>query len=367
MKPTHKNLPRKNLWLAISAVATLSLTACGGGGNDNKNHSSHNHAHPPRHSQPTHPTVPNKPTTPTKPIVPQTKTGVFLDSAVEGLEVLQNNKPLGKTNAKGEFSYNTAGGALTFKLGELTLGLTTPKSVVTPDDLNAQRLEIIRTLQILQSADGDNNLDNGIQIKKEVADRFKPSDFQDLIQQQNDDTFNNKLKAKLDTNRQVQDKQKAIEHLIKTLQTKQITHAPENAKLAEQFVGYWEQSCDHLRDQNGDDVFVKQVFQLVKSKDTPNTLVATGKVLTREYKGHDCTGSYEEENNDSAEDLFSISVITDGYNSYGQQEIKVLFTEKDANAALGKTVWLNNNTYTNSGSSVSYTRASKLAFDSKVQ
>ncbi|ELA09482.1 outer membrane adhesin-like protein [Moraxella macacae 0408225] len=82
-----------------------------------------------------------------------------MDSVVEGLEVLQKGKSLGKTNVKGEFNYNTAGGKVTFKLGELTLGETEPKSIVTPSDL-INNEQTTRILQILQSISGGYNSHN---------------------------------------------------------------------------------------------------------------------------------------------------------------------------------------------------------------
>lgn len=110
---------------SIALATTLALTACGGGSSSDSK--------------------PNKPVSNSQSVE---KIGVFLDSAVQGLTVIQDGKTT-TTNAEGKFSYNANGGALTFKLGELLLGSTSAKSVVTPADLQTDNQQVTRILQIL--------------------------------------------------------------------------------------------------------------------------------------------------------------------------------------------------------------------------
>ncbi|ELA09208.1 hypothetical protein MOMA_02345 [Moraxella macacae 0408225] len=266
-----------------------------------------------------------------------------MDSAVEGLEVLQKGKSLGKTNAKGEFNYNTADGKVTFKLGELALGETEPKSIITPTDLTKKEAESTRILQILQSADTDNNPDNGIKIEEKVAKRFKPDDLKDLVQQSKDNEFEQKLKTRLDTNQYVQTKEKAQEHFYETLQSEQVAHASENIKLADKFVGSWEQGCDH----GG-----KEVFQLVKSPSAPNTLVSTGRVLTKRYQNKNCTGNYTESSYNGSQTEV-IRIVGDYYNDNNKQVIRVYSQEHQAPREL---VWVDDNKYRDEVDNITFTR-----------
>lgn len=85
-----------------------------------------------------------------------TKTGVFIDSPVEGLHYLTPTQS-GYTNAKGEFRYRS-GEIIKFSLGNLMLGEIQAKSMITPlslcgeDDLNnigTKATNIARVLQTL--------------------------------------------------------------------------------------------------------------------------------------------------------------------------------------------------------------------------
>ena len=325
----------KNHVIKLSALAvatTLALTACGGDSSSNK--------------------AGNK--------TPKTATGTFLDSAVEGLEVIQNGKSIGKTDAKGQFTYTVGAGAVSFKLGELTLGSTMPKSVITPADLTTDRNQTIRTLQLLQSIDKDNKLDNGIQIDETLAKRFVSTDFKPLLQETNDTLFETALKPKLNTNQFVVNEKKAIDHFAQTAQSQTVSNAPELSKLADNFVGYWQQSCDEGS---------QEVLQLAKGK-SPNTLVLVGKVLTRKYQNTDCTGSYTDGYDDSSQDqeLSTPQVIAQTTNAKNQRVIHFLDVETNDKGekenVYGSVTWVNNNTFTTED--LTFTRVSKLAFENVV-
>lgn len=207
-------------------------------------------------------------------------TGVFLDSAVQGLDYVYNGNSSKTIN--GMFIYpKHASKAITFKLGEMTLGSTMPKSVVTPADLTTDSNEVVRILQVLQSVDNDNDLKNGIDIDKNVAKRFTAGDFQTLIQQKDDDKFAEHLKSKLNSNQHVQSPQKAQQHFYHTIQTHDaFTKSTELAKLAQAFVGTWQSDCKN------DLTNSEKTILSYKIGDKPNEIVETKTITT--YAGQNC-------------------------------------------------------------------------------
>lgn len=308
---------------SIALATTMALTACGGSGfNMNEQVNSQ----------------------------PVEKMGVFLDSAVQGLTVIQDGKTT-TTNAEGKFAYNANGGALTFKLGELLLGSTSAKSVVTPADLQTDSQQVTRILQILQSVDNDNQLENGIQIDESVAKRFVNGDFNTLVKQEDNDKFATDLKAKLNTNQFVKTEDEAVEHFKKTAQLDSITNSPELAKVADKLVGYWQQSCD-----NGS----REVFQMVKSN--ANTLVETGNTLKREYENHDCTGKYTENTYKSTNDL-TVKIVGQG-NENGKDVTNIFLTETrngKTETEFMKLLWNGSNSFTDGD--LTMTKVNSLKFD----
>jgi len=102
--------------------------------------------------------------------VSQYRTGVFLDSPVEGLNYETESRS-GKTDANGEFDF-IAGKNITFSIGGFTLPAVQAANIVTPltifdtDDVNDPRVQDLARL--LQSMDSDGNLDNGIQLSATV-------------------------------------------------------------------------------------------------------------------------------------------------------------------------------------------------------
>jgi hypothetical protein len=99
-----------------------------------------------------------------------TLTGVFFDAAVQGLDYYIDGVKAGTTNAAGQFSY-TLGQAVTFRVGNVTLGTTGTGdlSTVTPADLTATPAALSNILVLLQSLDADANPANGILIPAERA------------------------------------------------------------------------------------------------------------------------------------------------------------------------------------------------------
>lgn len=95
------------------------------------------------------------------------KTGLFVDSPVEGLTYL-SGKTTGKTDAAGTYKYED-GQAVTFKVGDISLATIYPKSLVTPVDLVTGAVDetnstVTNIAIFLQTIDDDNNPANGIKI-----------------------------------------------------------------------------------------------------------------------------------------------------------------------------------------------------------
>lgn len=126
---------------ALAVVAYSALTACGGGSGSS------------------------------------THTGVFVDSAVQGLRYAATPSGLtGTTDAAGHFDYKD-GDTVTFSLGGVTLGTTpalaqvTPKTIAdaaTSNDTDAANIAS-NIARFLQTFDTDGNPDNGITIDPAVA------------------------------------------------------------------------------------------------------------------------------------------------------------------------------------------------------
>lgn len=99
-------------------------------------------------------------------------TGVFLDSAVSGLEYLSGGKS-SLTDANGTFEVD--GMTVQFSIGDIVLGEGTAKSVMTPIDLVPGAIDetdpaVSNIVRLLLTLDDDENPDNGIQIRQEVSD-----------------------------------------------------------------------------------------------------------------------------------------------------------------------------------------------------
>lgn len=97
-------------------------------------------------------------------------TGVFLDSAVEGLSYKTASQS-GKTNNVGEFVFQSDE-LITFSIGSITFPeikaglLITPLDVFNTSDINNS--EVVNLLRLLQSVDTDGDASNNIQISEEI-------------------------------------------------------------------------------------------------------------------------------------------------------------------------------------------------------
>ena len=103
----------------------------------------------------------------TNPPAAQSKTGAFLDAAVEGLDYVAGSRAKASTNAKGEFTC-TDGETVTFSVGALALGSAACRDAITPltlaggSDVKADA--VVNRLLALQSFDEDRDPANGIRL-----------------------------------------------------------------------------------------------------------------------------------------------------------------------------------------------------------
>ncbi len=99
----------------------------------------------------------------------EAKTGVFIDSAVEGL-FYSTASQSGTTDADGTFTY-LAGEVVSFYIGDILIGSAEGQDVLTPlefvpDAVDASHPEVTNILRFLQSLDEDGDPDNGITISE---------------------------------------------------------------------------------------------------------------------------------------------------------------------------------------------------------
>lgn len=151
--------------LILSSALLLLITACGSGDDSTDAQ-----------------TQTNLP--PTIPVT--TYTGIFLDSAVSGLNYKTASQN-GQTNELGEFSFQE-NEMITFSIGGIELPSTiaslylTPLEIYQTNDIN--QIEVVNLLRLLQSLDLDGDASNGIEITETVhklsenlAIDFSASDF----------------------------------------------------------------------------------------------------------------------------------------------------------------------------------------------
>jgi hypothetical protein len=132
---------KQQIWL--TAALLLTLTACGGGGDST-----------------------------TATATETVSTGVFIDSAVEGLQY-ETATQSGTTNSLGEYDY-LAGETVTFSIGGIVLGSTIAGPVVTPLSLvpgatSATNPIVTNIVRLLLSLDSDGDPDDGITISSDVT------------------------------------------------------------------------------------------------------------------------------------------------------------------------------------------------------
>jgi len=148
-KDSFLTLAKKFHTTCLLAVIVTTVSSCsGGGGNGNNNGSGDNPANDPQSSA---------------------QTGVFIDSPVAGLNY-QTNSISGTTNSAGQFQF-FAGQLISFFIGDLVLGATQGRSVITPILLvegatDANNTAVLNIVRLLMTLDSDANPDNGIQISE---------------------------------------------------------------------------------------------------------------------------------------------------------------------------------------------------------
>ena len=136
-----KTLMNTKTWGPLAIIALMGLVGCGGGSSGGGGGAS-------------------------------TATGVFLDSAVEGMSYVSGDSS-GLTNAEGEFVYEV-GKAVRFMIGDIVIGealgqrLMTPVTLVDGGDTNNPT--VLNIARFLQSIDEDDNVSNGIVITEQVRD-----------------------------------------------------------------------------------------------------------------------------------------------------------------------------------------------------
>ena len=138
----------KTRLVCLQCLAAFLLISCGGSGGDSENDPASNDSG-----------------------APQTATGFFKDSAVEGLSYVSGAQS-GVTGADGSFIYKT-GENVTFTIGGVTLGTATGKAVVTPIDLvpggSSAHTEVQNIVRFLLMIDSDGDPSNGILISPAVS------------------------------------------------------------------------------------------------------------------------------------------------------------------------------------------------------
>lgn len=179
------------------SLILIGLTACGGGGS----------------STPATETV-----SMSVPSAPISLTGVFLDTAVEGLNYSTQSQN-GKTNSSGEFFFQ-AGEQITFSIGTITLPSIAAESVLTPLNVfntnNLNNLNVVNLLRLLQSLDIDGDLSNNIQISDE-AHQFAEGMTIDFNTESFEEAVVELIKMSGSVNQQLISAQSAIEHFQQTL------------------------------------------------------------------------------------------------------------------------------------------------------
>jgi kexin len=97
---------------------------------------------------------------------PTVLSGIFIDSAVEGL-TYRTATQSGTTNSSGTFSY-VSGETVEFFIGNISIGSSTAKSNITPVDIvtngDMNNVRVLNIARVLQSLDSDKNTSNGITL-----------------------------------------------------------------------------------------------------------------------------------------------------------------------------------------------------------
>ena len=171
--------------LLIVAMAAL-LSACGGSSSDNSPTNNPNNGGSNGGNDNNNP--PNGGST--TPDV-NTKTGVFTDGKISGVNYTTSSGLKGTTNQQGEFSFND-GDSVTFSIANVQIGEATPaKAYLTPLDLAKDQNSRNNLLVFLQSLDANANHDDGIQISTKTIALLEATNLKfDFTNSTNDFTNN---------------------------------------------------------------------------------------------------------------------------------------------------------------------------------
>ncbi len=323
------SLKHSQLTTAIVLSSALLMTACGGG--DGHKATDQNSSD-------------STPTNPTNPTDTQAQ-GQFIDSGVDNVDVYQNGKNVGKTSKGGYFNY-TKGVEVTFKIGKLTLGSTMPKAIITPADLASNATDVVEILQVLQGLNEYNTVENGIYIAQSAVDKANQLDKE--MDLSSDKVTVADIKRQIPQLKEVS-KDKAVEHFAKAQET--LKTSEELSKVADEFLGYWQQSCEYGS---------QEVFELVKSSTDSNILLGVNPVLSRKFENEDCTGNYKDSQNSNME--LKIQIV--GSRKEGNETIVKSIREEMKNGKT--TTYLDTLTWTGDkiiGDELTFTRQDNLSFD----
>jgi len=153
-----------------------------------------------------------------------TITGVFVDSAVSGVDYNCSSGATGVTNAAGEFTCNS-GDRVSFSLGGIDLGTVDASEHITPSSFFPNNpTAALNLAQLLQSLDSDGNVSNGIDLNATVvADfvgRFHPVSDINFTSA----TFDSDVNGSLPTGHQWRSEADAQQHLDDTFTNLGINH-----------------------------------------------------------------------------------------------------------------------------------------------
>ena len=145
-----------------------------------------------------------------------TQTGVFLDSAVEGVKYKTSSGLEGYTNSKGEYEYKS-GDKVEFLIGDISLGEVKASELVSVLQLpNKEEVSML-----LQSLDTDLNPSNGINISRETIKKFNNSNITLSSVSLDNKTFTDKFKDLTNKTFNV-DRQNALKHAKQSMQLENI-------------------------------------------------------------------------------------------------------------------------------------------------
>jgi hypothetical protein len=114
---------------------------------------------------------------------PTNKTGYLIDNALGGISYSTSSGKSGITSANGEFEFSSIDTTIIFSIGGLQLptfnlenlnsdGKILPTDLLGVDRNDSLDANVTKILQVLQSLDDDNNLDNGIYITQNTKNLF---------------------------------------------------------------------------------------------------------------------------------------------------------------------------------------------------